>query len=356
MLQIKNLLDISAEVIADGCLENGAIVAANAFKDYYPMEAKNYFYVWPRDCSYVSIASDILGLQNIQENIFNWCLKRAESFYDTGLFFGKYYVNGLKAHNGFQPDQTGSVLFALWHHYQDNLEDAMEFEDLIKKGAEGLARSWNGKCFDLVATDLWEERLAFPDLAENFTYSLAACIRGLECASEMIPKESEKWREVAEEMRSRLDKHFIDGHFVRSYGKLIDRRIDASVLGLVYPFAICEPNDPRITSTVEEIERCLVVDGGVHRYEHDEYDGWMFEGMHRKKGAGAWPILNFWLSIYWAQRGDATRARKYFDWVFERSGRHLPEQIFDNDIQVSVSPLLWSHAMFVIASSFLRHK
>ena len=356
MLQIKNLLEISMEVIADGCLENGAIVAANSFKNYYSSEAKNYFYVWPRDGSYISIASDILGLENIQENFFNWCLKRAEGFRDSGLFFGKYYVNGLKAHYGFQPDQTGSVLFALWHHYQDNLEDARKFEDLIKKGADGLARIWNADCFDLVATDLWEERLAFPDLAENFTYSLAACIRGLKCAGEMIPEEADKWWEVAEEMRMRLDEHFIDDHFVRSFGKLIDKRIDASVLALVYPFAIYEADAPEIVSTVKEIESRLVVDGGVHRYEHDEYDGWMFEGMHRKKGAGAWPILNFWLSIYWIQRGDTRRAKQFYDWVIERTDGHIPEQIFDNGIQISVSPLLWSHAMFVIASSFLGYR
>ncbi|MBK7387196.1 MAG: hypothetical protein IPI63_10965 [Methanothrix sp.] len=68
-------------------------------------------------------------------------------------------------------------------------------------------------------------------------------------------------------------------------------------MALVYPFAIYEADAPEIVSTVKEIESRLVVDGGVHRYEHDEYDGWMFEGMHRKKGAGAWPILNFWLYI-----------------------------------------------------------
>lgn len=348
-------MEISAEVISDGCLENGAIVAANTFKDYYPADAKHYFYVWPRDGSYVSIAADILGLNDIQENFFNWCLNRAEGFWDSGLFFEKYYVNGPKALDRFQPDQTGSVLFALWHHYKDNLEDALKFEDLVKKGADGISSIWNGECFDLVANDLWEERLAFPDLAENFTYSLAACIKGLDCASEMIPEDANKWREVAKEMRSKLDTHFVDGHFVRSFGKLIDPRIDASVLGLVYPFEIYEADDPRIISTVTEIERCLVIGGGVHRYQHDEYDGWMFERMHRRKGGGSWPVLNFWLSIYWAKRGETGRARYFYDWVLERSDGYFPEQIFNNEVQVSVSPLLWSHAMFIIASSFLGH-
>jgi glucoamylase len=135
--------------------------------------------------------------------------------------------------------------------------------------------------------------------------------------------------------------------------RLTDRRIDASVLGLVYPFAIYEAEDPRIVSTVEEIERRLVVDDGVHRYEQDEYDDWIVDGMHRKKGAGAWPLLNFWLSTYWAQRGDLERAQRYYDWVQDRTDRYIPEQIFENDLQVSVSPLLWSHAMFVIASRCL---
>ncbi|KQC16062.1 MAG: glycoside hydrolase family 15 protein [Methanothrix sp.] len=362
MSRIERTIEASKEVLADCCLENGAIVAANPTKEYYPKEAKHYFYVWPRDASYACIAADLLDLAGVQEGFFRWCLRRVEGFCESGLFFEKYYVNGLKASGRLQPDQTGSVLFAIEHHYRDDLEGAREFEDLVKKAADGLASTWNGKSFSLVANDLWEERLAFPDLAENFTYTLAACIRGLEAASEMIPdgEGCENWKDAAEEMRSRLDEHFVGGHFVRSYGKIIDRRIDASVLGLVYPFAIREADDPQIVSTVEEIERRLVVSdgplkGGVCRYEHDEYDGWMFEGMHRRKGAGVWPLLNFWLSIYWSVGGDVERARGYYDWVLERTVRYIPEQIFDNDLQVSVSPLLWSHANFVIASRFLGY-
>ncbi len=360
MSGIERTIEASKEVFADCRLENGAIVAANPAREHYPKEAKHYFYVWPRDASYACIAADLLGLAEFPEGFFRWCLRRAEGFGDSGLFFEKYYVNGLKASGRFQPDQTGSVLFAIGHHYRDDSEGARAFEDLVKKAADGLASAWNGKSFSLVANDLWEERLAFPDLEENFSYSLAACSRGLESACEMIPEGegAEKWKTASEEMRSRLDEHFVGGHFVRSFGKLIDRRIDASVLGLVYPFAIYEADDPRIVSTVEEIERQLVVPdgplkGGVHRYEQDEYDGWIFEGMHRKKGGGAWPLLNFWLSTYWAKRGDLERARGYYDWAMERTEGYIPEQIFDNDIQISVSPLLWSHSIFVIASKFL---
>jgi len=94
-------------------------------------------------------------------------------------------------------------------------------------------------------------------------------------------------------MSKSIENHY-RGCFIRSYGKLSDKRIDASMLGLVYPADLFKASDKRMTATVKEIENRLVIKGGVHRYEDDEYDGWMRESIHRRKGAGAWPILNLW--------------------------------------------------------------
>jgi glucoamylase len=87
--------------------------------------------------------------------------------------------------------------------------------------------------------------------------------------------------------------------------------------------------------------------------------------MHRNKGAGAWPLLNFWLSIYYAckaeithEESDKNAAKNYYNWVLSNLGEknHLPEQIFKKDSpQRSVSPLLWSHAMFIVASRILKY-
>ncbi|MCX6676349.1 MAG: glycoside hydrolase family 15 protein [Methanothrix sp.] len=344
---------MSMKVLMDCCLENGAIVAANAIKNYYPATAGCYFYVWPRDASYVCIAADLMGICDIQEAFFKWCLERAEGFSQTGLFFEKYYVNGLKASRRFQPDQTATVLFAIWHHYQDDLKSSLIFKDLITKAADGLCTRWEIDHFDIVTTDLWEERLTFPDLEDNFTYSLAACIRGLECANALIV--NNKWQKVSRQMREQLEKHVVNGYFVRSYGKLKDERIDASLLGLVYPFGIYKADDPKVILSVREIEKKLVIDGGVHRYEFDEYDGWIYEEIHRKKGAGAWPLLNFWLSIYYSLKGDGDHAVECYNWVLDKVNGYIPEQIFDNELQVSICPLAWSHAMFIIASKLLGY-
>ena len=352
---INRLLQVTKELIKDCSLENGGIVAANSTKINYSAVAKNYFYVWPRDASFTCIASDVLGINDVPENFFSWCLERAEGFSKNGLFYEKYYPNGLKALANFQPDQTGAVLFALWHHYKEDIDKASKFHKLVKIAAKGICNVWEKDHFTQVTNDLWEERFCFPDLNENFSYSLASCIKGLECANKLVP--NERWIKTADEMKNRLGMHFINniGYFVRSCGELVDRRIDASILGLVYPFEVYGANDRGIKSSIKEIEKKLLINGGIHRYEHDEYDGWMYETLHRKKGAGAWPLLNFWMSIYYSIKGDKKKAEKYYWWVLKKIGDkyYLPEQIFENDKQVSVSPLLWSHSMFVLASEHL---
>ncbi|HUK84855.1 MAG TPA: glycoside hydrolase family 15 protein [Candidatus Acidoferrum sp.] len=348
---IKHLIENSKQVIRDCVLENGSIVAANGSKDYFPKEAKYYTYVWPRDASFTCVAADILGIE-IQERFFDWCIERAEGFQDSGLFYEKYFVNGLKALKRFQPDQTGSVLWAVWYHFKDDLKKAAKYKSLIDKAANGICEKWDNDHFVLVTNDLWEERLTFPDLKDNFTYSLAACIKGLECANAITP--CRRWDEVAGEMRERLESHFED-YFFRSYGNLSDKRIDASLIGLAYPFEVFSFDDERMVATIREIEAKIVMDGGIHRYENDDYDGWMFEDMQRNKGSGAWPLLNFWMSIYYSKAGDKAKALKYYDWVIEKVNDFIPEQIFSNGYQISVKPLCWSHSMFVMASKELGY-
>ncbi len=348
---IRNLIESSKQVIRDCVLENGSIVAANCAKDYFPKEAKYYTYVWPRDASFTCVAADILRI-DIQEKFFDWCMARAEGFQDTGLFYEKYFVNGLKALQRFQPDQTGSVLWAIWHHFKDDLNKAAKYKRLINKAANGICDKWKSDHFTLVTNDLWEERLTFPDLKDNFTYSLAACIKGLECANAIMP--CKRWIEVSTMMRKRLESHCED-YFFRSYGDLSDKRIDASLLGLVYPFEVLSFNDGGIIATIREMEANIVINGGIHRYENDDYDGWMVEDMHRNKGAGAWPLLNLWMSIYYSKAGNKSKALKYYNWVIRNVDIFIPEQIFSNDIQVSVRPLCWSHSMFIIASKELGY-
>ncbi|MCD6229905.1 MAG: glycoside hydrolase family 15 protein [Candidatus Diapherotrites archaeon] len=351
--KIKELLKTSKQVIQDCSLPNGAIIAANSTKPYAPKEAKYYKFVWPRDAMYTCMAADILGI-NIAEKFFKWCMK-AEGWQKTGLFYEKYFINGKKALHHFQPDQTGSVLMAVFEHCKNNKNDYKKFQKLIEKSANGLCNVWKKDHFTPVTQDLWEERLCFPDLKENFTYSLAICSRGLSCANKLIP--NKKWQKTSNEMKTVLLKNF-KNEFYRSFGKMNDTRIDASLLGLVWPSGTVDADDTRIKKTIKLIEEKLSDNLGIHRYEHDEYDGWMYnKTTHRKKGGGYWPLLNFWLTICYLEQGNNEKALKYHNKVLEdiKNKKFIPEQIFNNDIQKSVCPLCWSHSMFVIASKKLKH-
>ena len=95
---------------------------------------------------------------------------------------------------------------------------------------------------------------------------------------------------------------------MRSYGKLPDKRIDASVLGLVYPFEVYDVDDLKMVAAINKLEKRLLVNGGVHRYQYDDYDGLMNNGNHMKKGSGEWPILNFWMSVI--NLSDRTRQKQ----------------------------------------------
>ena len=226
-------LNSSKKVILDCILDNGAIVAANATKSYYPSVAKNYFYIWPRDGSFTCLALDALGMTGIQEKFFTFLSSRMAGWKETGLFYEKYYPNGAMVitKKKFQPDQTGEVLFAVWQHFKDNKNGVTKYKRLITHSADGLCKVWNGKTITLVSNDIWEERLSFPDLQEDFTYSLAACSKGLECANKFFP--NKRYVKVAKEMRAAIIKKARKHkYFIRSIVVLDDVQIDASMLGL----------------------------------------------------------------------------------------------------------------------------
>ncbi|MFA5051523.1 MAG: glycoside hydrolase family 15 protein [Patescibacteria group bacterium] len=352
--KIQKIISTSQEVIKDCALENGAIVAANTDEPYTPKEGSDYRYVWIRDAAYICVAAEYLKLP-IQEKFFTWVTERPEDFESTKLLYSNYSTNGRIATMGkqFQADQMGTLLWAIHHFYRADLKNAVIYQTLIERLAEGLSGYWEKDHFSEPTADIWEafERKTSTRLKNNFTYSLAACARGLFCANEIIP--NHLWKEAAHQMVTKINEAYdqTQRYFLRNKGVISDPNIDASLLGLVYPFNLVEANDDRMRSTVKKIEDSLIINGGVHRFQFDYFDS---EGS-AQEGGGAWPVLNCWLAIYWQSAGNKAKALQYYNWVVERAEKfnyYLPEQFFE-DVRVGIYPLAWSHAMFVIASRYL---
>lgn len=390
---IKKLIKVSKEVIQKSCLENGAIIAADSDKLVYPSAAQDYRYVWIRDASYTCISADLLGLREIPEKFFNWCLDRAEGLKNTGLFYNAYSVNGtitgtsispacLKpprktrnryihiTHHGiqFQPDQNGSLLIAIGHHIKHfGIDGLSKFKKLIEITASGISNSWKDKKFSLPCFDLWEERCILASQKRYHTYSLAMCIAGLRTAIELLGKRK-NWLRTEKEMSSVFSdiyshsKNLIPRTYTK--GKIAKRREirkddllpDASLLGLAYPSAILSPLDKKMTGTVDEIiEKNTIAVAGLLRYPRDVYCGGVRNGQVTLTGAGAWPLLSFWMTIYYCLRNDRKNAKKFFNWPLARIDKYIPEQIFTTRTKPSVCPLVWSHSMFIIAANLLGY-
>jgi glucoamylase len=391
-LDIKKFIKISENVITNGSLENGAIVAADSDKAIYPSSVQNYRYVWVRDAAYVCMAADLLKLKDIPERFFDWCLHRAEDFRQTGLFSNAYNVNGTihgtlipneevkvskktegkyvkLIHHGtqFQPDQNGSLLIAVSHHIRHFGKDVAVFRPLIEKTASGICRSWKGRKFKMPYFDLWEERCILPEQDRHHIYSLAMCAAGLKAAAELLGK-NKKWQQTQKEMSEILKQAYSgsSNHIPRTYNKSKssistnttkeDALPDTSLLGLVYPSQILNPSDEIMKRTVQAIIQSNTTKyGGLLRYPDDKYCGGVRNGWVTLTGAGSWPLLSFWMSIYFSLAGDNKSAMKYFRWPLDKINEYIPEQIFAGKTKSSITPLLWSHAMFIIAAKFLGH-
>ncbi|MBN1377497.1 hypothetical protein JW949_04180 [Candidatus Woesearchaeota archaeon] len=348
--KIKNLLKTSKEVIKNCSLENGAIIAADTDKPYYPKTVTNYRFVWPRDASFTICASELLGIKNIKELFLKWLITRAEHFSESGMLFQRYDTHGRRnmGASQYQPDQAGALLWVLTKT-NENLNK--ETKEVIKLLADGICKNWGGKHFNIDTYDLWEERRTFPSLEDNFSYTLAACSFGLKKAYEKLG--DNKWLKVSQEMKKTLEE-FKGDYYCRLWGKIPDKRIDASVLGLVWPFNILK-KDKKLLNSIEIVKKKLLTEQGIKRYENDEYGGRVENLSYCKKGGGGWPILTFWYIIALSEIGQKEESKKIFEKYIRKFEKYIPEQLFDNNIQESVSPLCWSHSMFIIASEKLGY-
>jgi GH15 family glucan-1,4-alpha-glucosidase len=211
-----------------------------------------------------------------------------------------------------------------------------------------LAATWRLPCYDC-----WEENPG------DVHPSTLACVHGgLASIGAVLGGD-----EAAVHDRASREAELVRGHVLAhtaSYGgfpKSIGRQdVDASLLWLAVPFGLVSPGDPQMRATVRQIEATLLEKGGVKRYARDTYFG-----------GGQWILLTAWLGWYHAVTGDRARAAERLDWVMRQADAegNLPEQTLaiTNDPSfiapwekkwgTVASPLLWSHAMFLVLSGAL---
>lgn len=353
--------------------KEGGILAATDY-DITSFARDTYAYVWTRDASLVAYALDLAGYDSSTRPFFQFC---AHVMDPGGYFLHKYTPHGDLASSWHpwirdgrpqlpvQEDETGLVLWALWHHF-DKFHD-LEFikplyRPLIIRAAEWMYAFRQDSGLPQESYDLWEER------AGVHAWTVAATWAGLQAASRFAAVFGEtglarKYAGAADDMRQAADRFLWSdelGRFVRtvtpaSAGNEVDPVLDASLCGL-FLFGMYEASDPRIVATVEALGEKLAVRtpvGGLARYEGDVYQRSVPVDDANVPG-NPWFICTLWLAQWHIARAvtveDLQPALDSLTWVAQRALRSgvLAEQVHPYTGEpLSVSPLTWSHGAFV---------
>lgn len=354
----------------------GAIIAAND-SDITSAVRDTYSYMWPRDGALVAHALDLADQSELAQSFSNFCARVITS---EGYFLHKYNPDGSLA-SSWQPwyedghkvlpiqeDETGLVLWSLWKHF-DKFRD-VEFIKPLFRPLLMDAANWMVSYRDpatslpLPSWDLWEERRGV------HAFTLGATWAGLSAAASFAEAfgedaSAEKYRRAAAEIKAASDKYLWQpsaNRFVRRLipndkgGYDVDWIFDASVYGL-FQFGMYAPDDPRIVSTMQATRERLWVKsdvGGMARYENDLYHQ-VSQDIGNVPG-NPWFVCTLWLASWHIamakSKEDLQPARDIFRWVVDHAlpSGVLAEQVNPyTDEPLSVSPLTWSHGVFVTA-------
>ena len=134
----------------------------------------------------------------------------------------------------------------------------------------------------------------------------------------------------------------------------MDMVMDASLIGL-WAFGMFKADDFRIVRTMEAMRERLEVKsevGGMARYENDSYHQ-VSDDIKRIPG-NPWFICTLWLGQWFIARATQVRelqpALECIEWAADHTLKSgiMAEQVHPRTNEpLSVSPLTWSHAVYV---------
>ncbi len=248
-----------------------------------------------------------------------------------------------------QLDIYGEVMDALYHGRTGRLaadEAGWELQKGLLAHLDGIWREPDN--------GIWEVRGG----TRQFTYSKVMAWVAFDRAIRSVERfgldgPADRWRALRAEIHDEVCRQAFNpqiGAFVQSYGST---ELDASVL-LLPLVGFLPPGDPRMRSTVEAIERRLMPDGLVLRYDPETTrDG--VQG-----GEGAFLACSFWLADNLVLLGRRADAQRLFDRLLDlRNDVGLLSEEYDPRLgrMLGNFPQAFSHiALINTAHNLGRHR
>ncbi len=310
----------------------------------------DYRYCWLRDSYYVLNAFGLLGQFEEREQFVQYLLNVAGSV--SGLNLAPLYrVDGTTnleesilenwpGYNGEGPVRIGN---AAAHHSQNDiygelvlaltpifLDERMSAErsTAALQLMEGLAR----KAVSLAGVPdagIWEYRTEWKPQTFSSLMCWAAADRMAGIADRHAPVLAGEFRAAADRIHAEVlaqSWNAARGSFVGHYG---GEDLDASALQMVR-LRFLPQGDPRLSSTIDAINKDLSHGGWLHRYSLDDGFG---------KPSVAFVICTFWLVEALAAAGRREEARAVFDRIH---GALSPLGLLSEDYDTT-TPRMWGN-------------
>ena len=284
----------------------------------------DYRYCWVRDATLTLLA--LMDSGHIEEAVSwrNWLLRAAAGApAQLQIMYGiagerqlpEWHIPWLPGYGKSSPVRIGNAAqtqlqLDVFGEVMDTLHQARENRiatvdaswQFQRRLVEHLAGIWRQP-----DQGLWEVRSG----ARHFTHSkimawvaFDRAIRAVESFD--LDGPLDKWRNVRDQIHADVCANGFDrarGSFVRSYGA---SDVDASLL-LIPTMGFLPPDDPRVRGTIAAVERDLLRDGFVLRYDPATAD----DGL--PGGEGAFLACSFWLADAYVLMDRLDEARALFE-------------------------------------------
>src|SRR5215469_7843180 len=209
---------------------------------------------------------------------------------------------GNAASSQLQLDVYGEVLDSLYQARRSGLVTPTDIWDLEVALGRHLEHLWREP-----DEGIWEVRGG----ARNFTWSKIMAWVGFDRIVRTIEEFGtagpvDQFRRARKEVRDEIESKAFDpqlNSFVQSFG---GKEMDATLL-LIPVVGFLKPDDPRVLGTVAQIEKRLIEDGFVKRYNTDS----KVDGLEGREGA--FLACSFWLADNYVLQGRVDEARTLFE-------------------------------------------
>jgi GH15 family glucan-1,4-alpha-glucosidase len=249
---------------------------------------------------------------------------------------------GNAAAGQIQLDIYGEVLDAFFHAHQGMQRNHAEDFHALQGLVEHLAKIWQDP-----DEGIWETRGGRQQFTYSKTMAWVAFDRAVMLAEKLRQDAPiEEWKEIRDTIHAEICEKAFDAKlnsFVQSYGS---EELDASLL-LMPMVGFLPWSDPRIHGTVEAVERTLMREGFVLRYDSQRVD----DGL--PPGEGVFLACSFWMVSALKGIGREDDARTLFRKLLDLRndvGLFAEEYDVERNRQVGNFPQAFSHIALVNAA------